>query len=239
MNDLLINSLVSGCIAAAMIVVFDGYGNRADRDDKSSSMVIEAQHSVIDETNDAANFQQVMNGAMMTLKNEIDIIKVEIESLRSRQSKLSHEGKIIESVISASTVGEQGVNPSAKSMSADDVADDNAGFGGERFYTLDDAMNVQEPDSTWDSDATERLTVSLQDADLQGSYLQGVVCQGTMCRAEIYHENEEAAVELFDGEQALIPWDYKGVIETAKDESGDIVTIMYITREGFDFPGGS
>ena len=186
-----------------------------------------------------------------TTMREVKALKIELTGVRSNLSTLKAEHEKFETNVfaqirkfdhasesdSSSLIAtEQNSDIDVEPIDAQDSSVDDDGSQEDRLAEMDNTLNTQKSDPIWDDDAAGQIINSFSNAGFKKNQLQAVVCRGIICRVEIDQDEEIAISELFEGEQQLIPWSHKGRIETIENEAGDFTTVMYITREDYDFP---
>ncbi len=245
MNTLLIRSLTGGVVVAFVIAMF--VKNYIDGEDLNHLRPLATESKVSDATDytKITDLQNVLDTAIKDVK----ALNVELTEIKSKLTTLKTEHKKFETDVlakisrfdhasvlgsSSSIAVEQDSDLDGEPIEVQDNAVDDDALQVDRIAKMDDTLYMQEFDPAWDDKAAGQITNSFSNAGFEQSQLQGVVCQGIICRVEINEDN--AISELFDGDQQLIPWSHKGRIETIENESGNLTTVMYITREDYDFP---
>ena len=254
MRNLIIGSLTGSVAAFAIMAAIDDSQEYIDGLNRVKTMAIETQQIISRKENALAKQSSALENLVAGLKDQMNTVKSELSDLRSDQATFRIEREKIESVLLAQIRAEHqsvGSTSNHSSSSAEithdevDLTDvqansyDGAIDKTDRLMALDDAMNAQAPDPAWDNHAAGELSDSFHSEDFAGSQLESVACRGSMCRLEIYHEDRRASNAWLEEEHQLVPWSHKGRIETIEDGSGKPVTVMYITRNGYDFPGES
>ena len=248
MKKLVIGSLTGGIAAAAVVVtMFIEHESHTEDRDRGVSTAMESQPPLANEQPKMADFRNIPD----TVMDEMNAIKNDIAAVRSQQANLKLEyeklatdllaqiGRINQaftSVSSASSPSAQGSDIAAGVLDPQNTLINESVTQMDRLVTMDNTMYAQVPDPVWDDETVWTLTDRFQSAGFERSQLQGVACQGVMCRVEIYHDDEDAVAALFGGEQNLVTWSHQGRMETIKHESGELTTVMYLTREGYEFP---
>ena len=254
MKSFLIGSLTGAIAAAAIMTVGDNSQEHYERLNRIQSMAVDAQQLAIRETNKVMKLGKTLDKAVVALKDQMSVVKSELADLQSNQSALRIERekmeaalitkidtlyRTVESTPNNSTSSKPTRTDEAESADAQSDSVDDAIAKTDRLAIMDDALDAQIPDPTWDNGAAGELSDRFHSEDFAGSQLESVTCRGSMCRLEIYHEDDSASGAWFEAEHQLVPWSHKGRIETLEDASGKLITVMYITRDGFDFPSES
>lgn len=107
-----------------------------------------------------------------------------------------------------------------------------------RLSAMEGAMYSQPAEPGWDDAAAAQVTSAFQQRATEGSRLLSANCNGGICRVELHFDAEQALDGLLEDEQALIPWNHKGRMETIAQASGELTAVMYVTRDGEEFPTG-
>ncbi len=245
MKPLLIRSLIGGVAVVFMIAMF--VKNNIDGKDLSQLQSLAIGSKVSDAT-DYTKIIDLQNALDTTIK-EVKALNIELTDVQSQLSTLKTEHEkfktdVLANISQFDHASELDSSPSIATgrdldievelIKAQDNSVDDDALQMDRIAKMDDTLYMQESDPAWDDKAAGQITNSFSNAGFETSQLQGVVYRGIICRVEINEDN--AISELFDGDQQLIPWSHKGRIETIENESGNLTTVMYITREDYDFP---
>lgn len=183
-----------------------------------------------------------LNYTVATLQSELGEIKSELALMHQSPGTL----KPIQAVVGTTVTAQGGHTETPSSLPANPEYRQPAegeeilteANEEDRITSMDYAMYQLEPDSSWDGSAEEQLRRNIQDANLLNIQLQSVTCQGLVCRMEFSHSDEEALFEMLEGDTQVVSWNHKGRTATKVNAMNNNITVMYITREGKEFPQG-
>ncbi len=245
LNRILLPGSVTAALVIAMIVKMD-----IGKEDQSNLQSLVSQPQLLDKTVNVkiTDFQNALDTAI----KEVKALNIELTDTRSQLSTLKTEHENFETKILAqikrfdtasesvssplSVIGQDTGNDIEPVNAKKNSEIDDAFLAANRLTKMDDTLYLQGSDPNWDESAAVQITNNFTSAGFETSQLESVVCRSTLCRIEINQSEENAISELFDGEQQLIPWSHKGRIETIENQSGDLTSVMYITREDHEFP---
>jgi len=244
MSKTLLATIASGAAAAALLFItiaeFPGQDHRNALPQADS---LHGQSVNLSSSAETAP-QRGTADAVLASEARLEAIESALTKLKSGQESLQREQRRLNHLLSKSTILAQPQLPAENQAAADDgtledeldAAADDAYAKEQRLMALEEAMNAQTSDPSWDDSAAKILLETAQASNAAGSHVEGVSCKGSMCRVDVMHEDEQAMQDYFAGDAELVPWGNKGRLETVEDGTGALLTYIYITREGYDFP---
>lgn len=241
--------LLTGSVTAALVIVLI-VKNDIDKEDQSNLQSLVSQPQLLDKTVNV-KITDVQRAIDTTIK-EVKALNIELTDVRTQLSTLKNEHENFETKILAqikrfdtasepvssplSVIREETGNNIEPINATKNSEIDDAFLAADRLAKMDDTLYLQGSDPNWDESAAVQITNNFASAGFETSQLESVICRSTLCRIEINQSEKNNISESFDGEQQLIPWSHKGRIETIENQSGDLTSVMFITREDHEFP---
>lgn len=99
------------------------------------------------------------------------------------------------------------------------------------------ALQKETEDPTWSGEARDLIDSAVATEELAATSVQDVECRATLCRVEVTHKDRQAQV-AFESQfimaiAQLLP---QATLRTVENEDGSSSTVLYLAREGHDFP---
>jgi hypothetical protein len=99
------------------------------------------------------------------------------------------------------------------------------------------ALQKETEDPPWSGEARDLISGAVAAEELAATSVQDVECRATLCRVEVTHKDPQARA-VFEGQlimavAQLLP---QATMQTVEDEDGSSSTVLYLARDGHDFP---
>jgi hypothetical protein len=99
------------------------------------------------------------------------------------------------------------------------------------------ALQKETEDPTWSGEARDLIASAVAAGELAATSVQDVECRATLCRVEVTHKDRQAQA-VFEGRfmmavAQLLP---QATLRTVENEDGSRSTVLYLARDGHDFP---
>lgn len=99
------------------------------------------------------------------------------------------------------------------------------------------ALRKETEDPSWSGEARDLIASAVAAGELAATSVEDVECRATLCRIEVRHKDRQAQA-VFEGRfimavAQLLP---QATLRTVKNEDGSRSTVLYLARDGHDFP---
>jgi hypothetical protein len=128
--------------------------------------------------------------------------------------------------------------PAVDFQAGEDVAvEETAKLQETRLEAIETSLRRESIDATWAAQAAHAIDQAMGDKTLEGSVLHDLECRSTLCRIEVTNKDPQArsAFELrfFMAVAQLLP---RATLRTVENQDGSSSTVLYLARDGHDFP---
>jgi hypothetical protein len=201
--------LVGGVLAALAI----GSNRSAHSQDRAAPALVDAP------TPAARQADSDQSGA---LRREVALLRREVSAARIRDAEESPPEPDI-------AVGDEAERQRL-------VAEDEAKFRAQAEAT-EAALRAEQPDPAWSSKARDLIAGAVSNEAMKSTKVMDIDCRSTLCRVKVTNPDPKArmAFEHHFGLSVgmLLP---QLQVQTIQHDDGSATSIVYLAREGHDFP---
>jgi hypothetical protein len=99
------------------------------------------------------------------------------------------------------------------------------------------ALQKEVEDPIWSGETLDRINSAVAAGELAATSAQDVECGATLCRVEVTHKDRHGR-SVFEQRlsAAVAELSPQAMIQTVENEDGSISTVLYLARDGHDFP---
>ena len=243
MRSLIMNTVVSGMVAAATVVAMHerhptSPGDTGSRPSSLTSSVAAGPERLEKAVGQLVHTQARMDSRLTKLDRAFQALGTSVQNvagdLRNEMAQL-RDGNFD---TMASLNAEQGIQTvdSIAELEDKSATDKETPDPWEQVTAMDSAFLDQEADRTWDDTARETIYDNYLASESEGIALQDLSCVGAMCRLEILQEPGVDLTEASVGGPPLVPWDHRSRASIIENPDGSMTTFLYVSRQGYDLP---